>query len=410
MNRINYKEYILANVRLENGFDYDNNNKVIGTSTSLYDIHIKDGKICEVSNKGSLAKAELEFIDAKNFLMLPAMKDMHIHIDKTYYGSGWKAAPREGYTVKDMIRLEEKLIPKLIPDSKRRAKESIKLLQSKGSTFARCQCNIDPISGLKSLEHLTSALNEVKNSFNWEIVAFPQHGIHYSKSEGLLREAAKMGVDFIGGLDPTVVDGDMKKSLDTMFDIALDNQKGVDIHLHEDLPSGKAAMEYMINTVRENRQLQGKTFISHGFALAQMQQKEVEALAEQFTEYGIGVISSIPMGKSTMPIPTLKKHGVKLMTGTDSTIDHWMPFGSGDMMEKANLCAQLYGWTDEYRLNRALHIATDDMLPLDDKGKRVWPNVGAEASFVLVDASCSAEAVARLPKREAVFHSGNKIV
>ncbi|MEO9021988.1 MAG: amidohydrolase [Ginsengibacter sp.] len=404
------KEYILTNVRLEEGFNYDNNNEITGTKTSLFDIHIKEGKIKKIAVKGSLDKTGIESIDAKDFLMLPVMKDMHIHIDKTYYGSAWRAAPRKGFTVKDMIRLEEKLIPELLPDSKRKAEESIKLLQSQGSTFARCQCNIDPVSGLKSLEHLISALNEQKNNFDWEIVAFPQHGILYSKSEGLLREAAKMGVDFIGGLDPTIVDGAMEKSLDTMFNIALDNGKGVDIHLHEGLPFGKAAMEYMIKKVTENKALQGKTFISHGFALAEMEQKEVEEIAEQFAEYGIGVISSIPIGRAVMPIPTLKKYGVKLMTGTDSIIDHWMPFGSGDMMEKANLCAQLYGWTDEYNLNRSLHIATDDILPLDDRGNRVWPNVGMDASFVLVNASCSAEAVARLSKREAVFHFGTQIV
>lgn len=406
----NLNEYILTNVRLEEGFNYGNNNEVTGTKTSLFDIHIKEGKIKKIAVKGGLDKTGLKLVDAKNFLMLPAMKDMHIHIDKTYYGSRWRAAPRESFTIKDMIRMEEKLIPELLPDSKRKAGESIKLLQSQGSTFARCQCNIDPVSGLKSLEHLLSALNEQKNNFDWEIVAFPQHGILYSKSEGLLREAAKMGVDFIGGLDPTTVDGAMEKSLDIMFDIALDNGKGVDIHLHESPPSGKAAMEYMIKKVAENKVLNGKTFISHGFALAKMEQKEVEALAERFAEYGIGVISSIPIGTTVMPIPTLKKYCVKLMTGTDSIIDHWMPFGSGDMMEKAKLCAQLYGWTDEYNLNRALHIATGDILPLDDSGNRVWPIVGMDASFVLVNASCSAEAVARLPKREAVFHIGNQII
>jgi len=46
-------------------------------------------------------------------------------------------------------------------------------------------------------------------------------------------------------------------------------------------------------------------------------------------------------------------------------------------------------------------------LPLDDKGKQVWPVKGDDASFVLVDASCSAEAVARISPRQASFHKGN---
>lgn len=401
-------DYILTNVRLEDGFEYNEKNEVAATKTNLYNLHISNGKIKNIiSGKSDL---KIKSIDGKGLLMLPGLRDMHIHIDKTYYGGTWNAAPRKGFTVKDMITLEQKLIPQLLPDSQRKAEEAVKLMQSKGSYFARCQCNIDPVSGLKSLEHLLLALENNKDSFGWEIVAFPQHGILYSQSEPLLREAAKMGIDFIGGLDPTNVDGNMEKSLDTMFQIALDNKKGIDIHLHESPPSGKAAIEYMIKIIEENKELQGKSYISHGFALARMDPKEMEKIAEQMGHLGIGVISTIPFGKTIMPIPTLKKYGVKLMTGTDSIVDHWQPFGTCDMLEKAKLCAQLYGWTDEFSLSRALHIATkDEILPLNDSGKRVWPAVGDDADFILVKASCSAEAVARLPKREGVFFKGKRI-
>ena len=49
------------------------------------------------------------------------------------------------------------------------------------------------------------------------------------------------------------------------------------------------------------------------------------------------------------------------------------------------------------------------MLPLNDKGERVWPKAQDDASFVLVDASCSAEAVARISPRTATFHKGNLV-
>ncbi|SHF80030.1 Cytosine/adenosine deaminase [Flavobacterium segetis] len=404
----NLKEYILSNVRLEEGFEYNEKKEVVSTKTDMYNLHIADGKV-KMINKGKL-DLKLKVIDAKGLLMLPGLRDMHIHIDKTYYGGKWNAAPRKGYTVKDMIALEEKIIPQLLTDSQRKAEEAIELMKSQGTYFARCQTNIDPVSGLKSLEHLLAALEKNRDSFAWEIVAFPQHGILYSQSESLLREAATMGVDFIGGLDPTTVDGNLEKSLDVMFQIAIDNNKGIDIHLHEGLPTGKAAIDYIIKKTEENKQLQGKTYISHGFALAKIEQKELEKTAEQMGELGIGVVSTIPIGRTIMPVPTLKKYGVKLMTGTDSIVDHWQPFGNCDMLEKAKLCAQLYGWTDEFSLSRALHIATtNEILPLNDAGIRTWPVLDNEANFILVKASCSAEAVARLPKREAVFFKGKLI-
>ena len=101
--------------------------------------------------------------------------------------------------------------------------------------------------------------------------------------------------------------------------------------------------------------------------------------------------------------------GVFVMTGTDSVIDHWSPYGLGDMFEKANLYAQLYIRPNEQNLSRSLFLATGDVLPLNDQGERVWPKAQDDASFVLVDASCSAEAVARISPRAATFHKGRQV-
>lgn len=208
-NMLTHKEFLLKNVRLETGFEYDNNAQVSATKTALFDIHIAHGNMQAITDTGTSNLTDLKTVDANGWLMLPTFRDMHIHIDKTYYGGDWHAAPWTG-SIKDMIALEEVLIPKLLPDSQSRAEACIQLMQSYGSTFARCHCNVDPVSGLKSLEHLLLALDNYKDSFAWQIAAFPQHGILYSDSESLLRQAAQMDIDFIGGLDPTVVDGDAK--------------------------------------------------------------------------------------------------------------------------------------------------------------------------------------------------------
>jgi hypothetical protein len=40
------------------------------------------------------------------------MRDMHIHLDKTFYGGPWRSLNRPaGTTIQDMIRLEQKLLP-----------------------------------------------------------------------------------------------------------------------------------------------------------------------------------------------------------------------------------------------------------------------------------------------------------
>ena len=403
-------EFVLRNVLLETGFEYNDRGEVWRTKTALFDIRIANGVVVSIDKVGMADTSGIISVDMDGLLMLPGFRDMHIHIDKTFYGERWYGDPKPGRSVKDMIDLERRILPDLLVKSVEKAEMAIDLMNSQGTYFARCQTNIDPTSGLKSLENLKIALENKKEVMGSEIVAFPQHGILYSDSEALLRESAQLGVDYIGGLDPTTVDGNMEKSLDIMIQIALDYDKGIDIHLHEGAKTGIPAIQYILKQVEANKALQGRTYISHGFALGQIDAKELEELSTQMSINGIGVISTVPLGRSMMPIPTFYKHKMSVMTGTDSIIDHWQPFGNCDMLEKAKHCAELYGWTDELRLSRALQIATkDQVLPLNETGDRQWPKVGDSADLVFVKASCSAEAVARTPQREFTFYKGKRV-
>lgn len=396
-------KYSLKNVRLETGFEYDNE-EVTGTETDLFSIDIEDGKIKTVRANDSASRA----LDAKGYLMLPAFRDMHVHLDKTLYGLPWKALSPKRRSVKDMIAYEQEIIPELLKTSVERAEQLISLLQHYGTHFARTHFNVEPTSGLKSLEHLERALENKKDSFSAELVAFPQHGLYYTESASLMKEAAQLkSVGFIGGLDPLSIDGSIEKVLDFTVQLAVDHQKGIDIHLHETGESGMKTINYLIDKAIENPQLQGKTFVSHAFALAHLSAKEAEQIAERLAEGKVGIASSVPFGKTIMPISLLKKHGVNVLIGNDNVQDYWSTFGSGNMLQKANLIAELYGYATEHALSRALQFATQSILPLDEKGKQQWPKAGDEAAVVFTDATCSAEAVSRISRIEALMNKGN---
>ncbi len=396
------KALTLKNVRLETGFEYEDD-EINHTKTGLFTIEINDGKIKTILPNNPGEKA----IDAKGLLMLPAFKDMHIHLDKTFYGGPWKAHLKKNKSVKDMIAFEQQVIPGLLKTSTYRAEKLIELLQSRGSNFARSHVNIEPTSKLDSLRNLQKALENKKDSFEAELVAFPQHGIYYTQSEQLMKEAAKMNIDFIGGLDPTSIDGSIEKSMDFVVQLALDNNKGIDIHLHESGEPGLRTVEYLINKVNENPVLKGKTFISHCFVLAKLENQKLQEIAEKLANARTGIISTIPFGNTIMPIPTLYKYGVDVRAGNDCIIDHWNTFGSGSVLQKANLMAQLYGYRTEFELSRCLKLATHNVLPLDDQGNRQWPKIDDKADLVLVDASCSAEAVSRISPVKSLIHRGN---
>lgn len=395
---------ILKNVRLETGFEYEEG-EVIGTKTDLFLVETENGIITKIAPNNPKAKA----VDAKGFLMLPAFKDMHIHLDKTFYGDKWQAVRKRKGGVKGMIALEEQIMPEILKNSTYKAEKMIELIQSKGTAFARSHVNIEPTSKLDSLKNLQKALDNKKKSFGAEIVAFPQHGVFYKNSVPYLKEAAQMNIDFIGGVDPYTIDGAIEKTIDFTVQLALDHQKGIDIHLHETGESGLKTVEYLIDKVNENPSLKGKTFFSHCFILGKLDKIKQEEIAEKLGNAQVGIASTIPIGNLIMPLPTLQKHNVTVYTGNDSIIDHWNTYGTGSVLEKANLYAQLYGQSTEFLLSRSLKLATANLTPLDDKGVQQWPKTGDDADFVLLNASCSAEAVSRISNVESLIYRGNVV-
>jgi cytosine/adenosine deaminase-related metal-dependent hydrolase len=397
------KTYILKNVRLETGFEFDGK-EVISTNTALFCVEVEEGKIKGIKPNTANANA----IDAKGHLMLPAFKDMHAHLDKMLFGLPWEAVSPTRHTVKDMIAYEQKMIPEWLSTSVERTGKMLRFLQAYGTDFIRSHFNVDPTSGLKSLTNLEKALASKKDTVEAELVAFPQHGLYYTDTLPILNDVAKLdAVSFIGGVDPYSLDGSIEKSMDQITQLALDNNKGIDIHLHEMGESGMKTIEFLIDRTLENPQLKGKAFVSHAFALSRLTNVEAEKIAARLAEAGVGIVSSVPFGNMIMPIPTLRKYGVEVLIGNDNIQDHWNTFGSGNMLQKANLIAELYGYGTEFGLSRTLAFATRYKLPLDNNGNQQWPKVGDEASMVFVEASCSAEAVSRISPVTSLIHKGN---
>lgn len=401
----NKTSYRLKNVLLETGFEY-NDQEIIKTKTDLFCIDIENGQIKSIKSNDPNSTA----IDAKGHLMLPAFKDMHAHLDKMLFGLPWQAVSSKRRTVKDMIAYEQKMIPEWLKTSVERTEKMIDFVQGYGTAYIRSHFNVDPTSGLNSLKHLENALQNKKTSITAELVAFPQHGLYYTDTLPILRDVAKMdSVAYIGGVDPYSLDGSIEKPMEQITQLAIDNNKGIDLHLHEMGESGMKTIQYLIDKTEENPQLRGKAFVSHAFALSALNVTETEKIAEKLAHAGVGIVSSVPFGNMIMPIPTLRKYGVEVLIGNDNIQDHWNTFGSGNMLQKANLIAELYGYETEWELSRTLAFATRYKLPLDDNGNQQWPKVGDEASLVFVDASCSAEAVSRISSIKSLIHNGKLV-
>lgn len=155
--------------------------------------------------------------------------------------------------------------------------------------------------------------------------------------------------------------------------------------------------------------LQGKVAISHAFALGEVTELELAATTEKLAEAGITIVTSAPYSRTLPPVPYLRQHGVNVAVGCDNIYDSWQPYGNGDVLERATRIAERFAWIDEYSLSQSLGLITGGMTTLTSAGERAWPQPGVAANMVLVEASCSAEAVARRSKRTDVFYKGVRV-
>ncbi|WP_045523209.1 amidohydrolase family protein [Neobacillus niacini] len=398
--------YWLTNVRLETGYIQDEKG-VYETKTELFHLKIQDGKIVEKrSISFAIPQGETTY-DGKGLLAVPTFKEMHNHLDKTYLSLDWKA-PIPAKNLEDRLRLEARELEELAPTAKQRASAMIELLLSHGSTHIRTHVNIDPYIGLKNLEGVKAALEDYSDKLTYEIVAFPQHGLLRENVIPLMKEAMRSGAQLVGGLDPAGIDRNIEKSLYEVMNLATEFDADIDIHLHDNGHVGYYTVDKFVEMVEEAK-WHNRAAVSHAFSLGEVPVPQQEEIADKLSKAGMSIMSTIPITRTLPPIDLLDQKGVNVYLGCDGFYDSWGPFGTGDVLEKVTRYGELFRKSDERSLAQSLKWATGGPTPLNKDGEVAWPLPGDEASLVLVNASCSAEAVARTPKREAVIFKGKVV-
>ncbi|WP_152392791.1 amidohydrolase [Paenibacillus guangzhouensis] len=399
--------YWLTNVRLENGHIVEEGN-VVGTSTDLYHLQIQAGKISNIlpATEPLPDDAALR-MDAQGLLALPSFIEKHCHLDKTLLGDRWRPV-QPAASIVERFEIEKQTLPTLATTMKERAEALLRVLLQAGSTHVRTHVDIYPKVGLRHLETIQEAFAAFDGKMSYEIVAFPQHGLLRTQCYDLIKAAVRQGCGLVGGVDPHHVDGDMEKSLHQMMELAVEGNADVDLHLHDGGRIGLDTIKRLAH-LTEQAGWQGRVSISHAFALGDMEGQEVDEIAHLLAENGMTIVTSVPLARTMPPVPFLHQHHVPVAVGCDNIFDSWSPFGNGDVLERAGRLAERFGSRTELDLARTLHFITGGKTPLDEEGRQVWPKMGDDASIVFVEASCSAETIARRSKRPAVMYQG-KIV
>jgi len=370
------------------------------------DMLIAGGRIARVA-PGLEPPPGASVIDGADRVLLPALVDAHMHLDKTFWGLPWRAH-EAGPTTRERIENERRLRRELALPADVQAERLVRQAVSRGTLHIRSHVDVDTEIGLRNFEGVMTARSRLRDLVTIQVVAFPQSGVVTRPGTAeLLEQAVKDGAELIGGVDPTGIDGDAAGQLDVVFGIAGRHGAGVDIHLHDGGEEGAAQIRMIAERTRALG-LAGRVAVSHAFCLGMVDESRLAALLDLLREQGIAIMTTAPGDRPTPPVRRLREAGVTVGAGSDGVRDAWTPFGNADMLERAMLVAYRNGFRADPLLHDALDIATRGnaaVLGLEGYGLAE----GCRADLVLVTGETLGEIVAMRPPRALVI-SGGRVV
>lgn len=308
----------------------------------LVSIDISGGRVAAVRPAGDPVQRGRE-LDLNGQLVLPGLTDGHVHLDKTLMAMPWRPH-RSAPSIRARID-DEKEHRRNNPASleERGAQRLLEAALRLGTTSLRTHVDIDEVTKLDTLKELLDLRERWADRVRIQIVAFPQSGVMTCPVAAEdLEEALRMGADVIGGLDPVGIDGDQKGQLDIIFGLAERYDRGLDIHLHDGGEIGLAEIDDIVARTRAAG-LEGRTTISHAFALADAGPARLDATATALREAKVSILSSIPGGDRCPPIPKLRELGVDVFFGSDNIRDCWNPSSVIGMIDRAMLATYRFG-------------------------------------------------------------------
>ncbi len=350
----------------------------------------------------------VQILDGQNHLLLPGLVNAHAHLDKNLLGYPWHRNEMTGRSINDYVETERRVKRELGTSAEIQSAHQCRLSVASGITHIRSHIDVDAGMGLNNWEGALATKEAFKERLTMQLIAFPQGGMLVKPgSVELLEEAVKMGADGIGGLDPSTVDRDPVRHLDTVFAIADRHGVEVDIHLHEPGMLGAFSVELIAERTRVLG-LQGRVTISHVFCLGMIDDAYLNRLIALLLENDIAIMS---LGSGSSPFPPLKRlveAGVTVCTGSDGIRDTWGPYNSADMLDRVRLLGYRSGFRQDADVEMLLQIATYGGTKVMGDN-RYGLQVGKQADLLIFAGDSPTEAVMTQPVRSFVIKNGRVV-
>ncbi len=313
----------------------------------LVDILIENSRIAAIENH--LPQQVNQEIQLNGNLISPPFVESHIHLDSALT-AGEPRFNQSGTLFEGIEIWGERKQHLTLADVKKRAIAALKQQAAQGVLFVRSHADVSEPS-LTALQALLEVRETVKDWMTLQVVAFPQDGI-YSQPEnaGLLEKALAMGADVVGGIphyELTREDG--VNSIQRIFELAEKYQKLIDIHCDE-IDDDQSRFLEVVNAWAIKTGLGEKVTASHTTAFGSYNNAYAYKLLGMLGRSRLNFVSNplinitlqgrtdtYPKRRGITRVKELWQAGLNVSLGHDCIQDPWYIFGTGNMLDVANM-------------------------------------------------------------------------
>ena len=374
---------------------------------SEQDLLIHGGVIARIA-PSIVAEPGVTRIAAEGRKVFPGFVDGHSHLDKNLLGMPWYRR-EAGRSLTRMIADERAFRARPEWDYERQISRQIEVMVAAGTAHTRAFVDIDTDNGLAGFDAMVAMREKYRGILDMQIIAFGQSGVQIRPGTAeLIEEAAARGADFIGGLDPCLIERDPVGHVDWLFATADRYGVGVDVHLHERGEMGLFSAELVIDRARAHNMPPGTVMLSHPHFLGDLPAARATAVIDAMAELGIMATDDAQPAGEMASLVQLQDAGVVLTAGCDGIGDTWAPMNHSDMLFKGYQLAWRHQLTADDELARVVEVITHGgaaAMGLTDYGVVE----GARADLVLVDVDVHVQAIVTIPRDRLVIKAGRVV-
>jgi cytosine/creatinine deaminase len=310
------------------------------------DVRVRGKRIEAVASAGKLTPLGRErVLDLSGYLLLPAPAEPHAHLDKAFTSERFDQPSADLFTAIERWHAHRASLS--MDDVARRARAAALETLARGATAIRTHVDVGDGIRLRGVQALIAVRDQLRDLIEVQIVAlaYPLAGAAGADNRRMLREAAELGVDLIGGAPH--VTADPSADLEVALEVAERYGIGVDLHTDERLEVSHGLEQFARRCVSG---FALPATASHCVSLGARSVETQSEIAALVAAARVGVVAcpltnlmlqgreiAVSTPRGLPPMRALLAAGATLAAGGDNVQDVFNPIGCGDPLQTAQL-------------------------------------------------------------------------